>query len=90
MRTGDGWLQEARAEAWWNRAAQDWGPGERLLACGAAAVADLRAQVFAELGYTCSAGEALTSLPLGFQECQITKPSRNAEFVKKSRNQEGV
>ncbi|KAK9866888.1 hypothetical protein WJX84_001766 [Apatococcus fuscideae] len=50
--------QEDGAEGWWNRPAEDWGSGERLLACGAAAVADLRAAVFAELGYTCSAGVA--------------------------------
>ncbi|KAK9862849.1 hypothetical protein WJX84_002605 [Apatococcus fuscideae] len=50
--------QDSGAQGWWNRADQDWGPGERLLACGAAAVADLRAQVLAELGYTCSAGVA--------------------------------
>ena len=57
-------VQEDGAEGWWNRPAEDWGSGERLLACGAAAVADLRAAVFAELGYTCSAGEALSLLGL--------------------------
>ena len=51
--------QDGGAEVWWNRPAQDWGPGELLLACGAAAVADLRAAVLAELGYTCSAGTLL-------------------------------
>ena len=33
-----------------------WGPGQRLLACGAAVVAELRAAVSRELGFSCSAG----------------------------------
>ncbi len=36
-----------------------WGPGQRLLACGAAVVAELRAAVRHELGYSCSAGGCL-------------------------------
>jgi len=47
---------EGGARAWWARPDAAWGAGERLLACGAAAVADLRAAVHAELGYTTSAG----------------------------------
>eukprot|EP00891_Asterochloris_glomerata_P001049 jgi/Astpho2/1049/gw1.00017.35.1_t len=43
---------------WWQRPAEAWQPGERLLACGAVAVADLRAAVAAQLGYSCSAGVA--------------------------------
>ena len=50
------------AAAWWHRPGEAWGEGERLLAAGAAAVADLRAAVAAELGYTCSAGVAHTKL----------------------------
>ena len=57
-------------QAWWARPAERWGPGERLLACGAAAVADLRAAVWEELGYSCSAG-AGRSCPLG-----VTQQSR--------------
>ena len=41
---------------WWQRPAEAWQPGERLLACGGAAVADLRAAVAVQLGYSCSAG----------------------------------
>lgn len=48
----------AEVAAWWNRPAEEWGPGERLLACGAAVVAELRAAVREELGYSCSAGGA--------------------------------
>lgn len=58
-------MQEAGFEgaaAWWQRPPEAWRPGERLLACAAAAVADLRAAVAAELGYTCSAGVAHTKL----------------------------
>ena len=47
---------EDGAAAWWARPAEAWGCGERLLAAGAAAVADLRAAVFSELGFTTSAG----------------------------------
>lgn len=43
---------------WWKRSPEQWQAGELLLACGAAAVADLRAAVAAELGYSCSAGVA--------------------------------
>ena len=55
-----GHAQEGTAEvaAWWNRPAEEWGPGERLLAAGAAVVAELRAAVREELGYSCSAGRA--------------------------------
>lgn len=44
--------------AWWERAPEQWHSGELLLACGATAVADLRAAVAAELSYSCSAGIA--------------------------------
>ncbi|BDA43773.1 DNA polymerase eta [Coccomyxa sp. Obi] len=49
---------EGAAEAWWNRPVGAWGPGQRLLACGAAVVAELRAAVSRELGFSCSAGIA--------------------------------
>ena len=35
---------------------QAWGPGQRLLACGAQIIAELRLAVREELGYSCSAG----------------------------------
>lgn len=50
------------AASWWQRPQHEWRPGERLLACAAAAVADLREAVRRELGYTCSAGIAHTKL----------------------------
>lgn len=43
---------------WWQRAPEQWHSRELLLACGATAVADLRAAVAAELNYSCSAGIA--------------------------------
>ncbi|DBA89011.1 TPA: hypothetical protein ACH3X2_000227 [Trebouxia sp. C0005] len=43
---------------WWKRHPEQWQAGELLLACGATAVADLRAAVAAELDYSCSAGIA--------------------------------
>jgi DNA polymerase eta len=49
-------------ETWWSREAQDWGPGERSIAAGAAIVAELREKVENILGYTCSAGIAPTRL----------------------------
>ncbi|EIE19275.1 DNA/RNA polymerase, partial [Coccomyxa subellipsoidea C-169] len=49
---------EGGTEAWWHRPVGAWGPGQRLLACGAAVVAELRAAVRRELGYSCSAGIA--------------------------------
>lgn len=49
--------EEAVAD-WWGRAPEQWQAGELLLACGATAVADLRAAVAAELDYSCSAGIA--------------------------------
>jgi len=52
----------ADAASWWQRPAQEWQPGERLLACAAAAAAELRQAVREELGYTCSAGVAHTKL----------------------------
>ena len=52
----------AGAADWWQRPPEQWQPGERLLACAAAAVAELRAAVKDELGYTCSAGIAHTKL----------------------------
>lgn len=52
----------ADAETWWSREAQDWGPGERLIAAGAGIVAELREKVETVLGYTCSAGIAPTRL----------------------------
>jgi hypothetical protein len=53
---------EADLPAWWQRPVEAWGPGERLLAAASTAVADLRAAVLAELGYTCSAGISHTKL----------------------------
>lgn len=50
------------AAAWWQRPPHHWLPGERLLACAAAAAAELRAAVRAELGYSCSAGVAHSKL----------------------------
>jgi hypothetical protein len=47
---------DGATEAWWHRPVGAWGPGQRLLACGAAVVAELRAAVRRELGYSCSAG----------------------------------
>ena len=55
---------EGDCEAWYARPKEACGEGERLLACGAAAVADLRAAVQAELGFSCSAGE-----PRQFSRC---------------------
>ena len=54
-------LQEDRggAAGWWKRPAEAWGPGQRLLACGAQVIAELRAAVREELGYSCSAGMTL-------------------------------
>lgn len=49
---------EDAAGEWWKRAPEQWHSGELLLACGATAVADLRAAVAAELNYSCSAGIA--------------------------------
>lgn len=48
--------------SWWARPPPQWSPGERLLAAGASIVAELRARVEIELGYTCSAGIAHTRL----------------------------
>ena len=48
-------LQDA-VPGWWTRPPDLWHPGELLLACGAVAVAELRAAVADELGYSCSAG----------------------------------
>lgn len=50
------------AADWWRRPPEAWLPGERLLACAAGVVAELRAAVRQELGYTCSAGVAHTKL----------------------------
>lgn len=50
------------AGAWWQRPAEAWGPNERALAAGAAAVAAARARVDEKLGYTCSAGIAPTKI----------------------------
>ncbi|DBA85636.1 TPA: hypothetical protein ACH3X1_005212 [Trebouxia sp. C0004] len=49
--------EEAIAD-WWKRHPEQWQAGELLLACGATAVADLRAAVATELDYSCSAGIA--------------------------------
>ncbi len=49
-------------ETWWSREPQLWNPGERLIAAGAAIVAELREKVETTLGYTCSAGIAPTRL----------------------------
>ena len=51
--------EQSDTAAWYGRPAESWGEGERLLACGASAVADLRAAVQAELGFSCSAGQTL-------------------------------
>ena len=60
-------LQEDQggAAGWWRRPAEAWGPGQRLLACGAQVIAELRAAVREELGYSCSAGEPLSALAWG-------------------------
>ena len=57
-------LQEDRggAAGWWKRPAEAWGPGQRLLACGAQVIAELRAAVREELGYSCSAGAPQAAL----------------------------
>lgn len=57
-------LQEDRGgvAGWWKRPAEAWGPGQRLLACGAQVIAELRAAVREELGYSCSAGAPLSAL----------------------------
>ncbi|KAL3149821.1 hypothetical protein ABBQ38_013642 [Trebouxia sp. C0009 RCD-2024] len=49
---------EGAVTEWWKRSPEQWHSGELLLACGATAVADLRAAVAAELNYSCSAGIA--------------------------------
>lgn len=54
--------ESIEAERWWSRVDEAWGPGERLLAAGAAVVAELRANVESKLGYTCSAGIAHSRL----------------------------
>jgi DNA polymerase eta len=53
---------DVELETWWSREAHLWGPGERLIAAGAAIVAELREKVENKLGYTCSAGIAPTRL----------------------------
>lgn len=53
---------EAPAAPWHARARSLWQPGEALLAAGAAVVAELRADVRTQTGYTCSAGLAHTKL----------------------------
>ena len=60
----DNVLQEDQggAAGWWKRPAEAWGPGQRLLACGAQVIAELRAAVREELGYSCSAGAPLSAL----------------------------
>jgi DNA polymerase eta len=52
----------ADAAAWSARPPAAWGPGEALLAAGAAIVAERRAAVLAALGFTTSAGVAHTRL----------------------------
>lgn len=54
--------EEIGAQAFWTRPAHEWRPGERLLACGAALVSELRDAVEESLGYTCSAGISHTRL----------------------------
>ncbi|KAL6747481.1 hypothetical protein V8C86DRAFT_1320792 [Haematococcus lacustris] len=51
-------LSGVAAAAWWGRPAAAWAPHERLLAAGAAVVAELRGAVARELGFSCSAGLA--------------------------------
>lgn len=47
---------------WFLRSPHLWQDGERLLAAAACVIADARAAVEAELGYTCSAGIAHTKI----------------------------
>lgn len=54
--------QDVPAKVWFSRDILEWGPGEAFLAAGAALVAEMRAVVDVELGYTCSAGIAHTRL----------------------------
>lgn len=62
---------------WWKRSPELWQSGELLLACGATAVADLRAAVAAELDYSCSAGiahnKASTALPSSTSDDVLNK-----------------
>jgi DNA polymerase eta len=54
-------LQEpgtAGVSAWWCRPASSWRHDEQLLAAGAVVVAQLRAAVAQQLGFSCSAGIA--------------------------------
>ena len=59
------------AEAWYGRPAESWAEGERLLACGASAVADLRAAVQSELGFSCSAGAVSRPAGLFLPPCSM-------------------
>ena len=56
---------------WWNRHPEQWQAGELLLACGATAVADLRAAVAAELDYSCSAGIAHNKASYQIASCML-------------------
>jgi len=56
---------------WWNRHPEQWQAGELLLACGATAVADLRAAVAAELDYSCSAGIAHNKASYQIASCMF-------------------
>lgn len=57
---------------WWKRHPEQWQAGELLLACGATAVADLRAAVAAELDYSCSAGIAHNKASCQSASCMHT------------------
>jgi DNA polymerase eta len=48
----------AGVSAWWARPASSWSQDEQLLAAGAVVVAQLRAAVAQQLGFSCSAGIA--------------------------------
>lgn len=51
---------DGTAQEWYARPEPEWLEGERLLAVGAAAVAELRLAVQNELGFSCSAGDSLS------------------------------
>lgn len=70
------WVQVEDAGSWWDRPEGEWGDGERLLACAATIMVELRAAVKAELKYTCSAGayclplsRRLTQEPVSWCSC---------------------
>lgn len=50
-------ILETISTGWWDRPLHEWDNTEKLLACGACVIKELRAQVREQLGYTCSAGQ---------------------------------